>query len=284
MEKVALSVPQVHCAGCDRIIHEKLDDAPGVQGVEVDIANRQVTVEYDQTQTTRETVRNHIKEAGFDAFISEEKPMTEREPPAAKPEAMETAAPPSRALWYGLLALGVAVLAIAGYVGYELYPRFNLPAVQGAGLFLLAAGAGIASFFSPCGFPLLVTLLARETGEQAAADGKGNAVGRGLKFATALSFGAAVFLLLTGLFIAFGGGAIFAGVTFTSTAGMTIRAVIGGILILLGLIQLGVLPNPLHAVVAISKPLMRSQARYRRQSPVLGFTLFGFAYLLAGFG
>ncbi len=62
---------------------------------------------------------------------------------------------------YALLVVGVAVLAIAGYTGYELYPRFDLPAAEGAGLLVLATGAGIASFFAPCSFPLLVTLLSR---------------------------------------------------------------------------------------------------------------------------
>lgn len=280
MEKVIVSVPQLHCEGCAKSIRGELNDAPGVQEVEIDVPKRQVAVEYDQAQTTREAVRNHVRDAGFDADVLPESKGD------AKSADSRQAAQPSGALWYWMLALGITVLAVTGYAGYELYPRFDLPAVQGAALFLLAAGAGIASFFSPCGFPLLVTLLARETGVEAAAKDKSGSspVSRGFKFAIALSLGATLFLLLSGIFIAFGGGAIFAGVTFTSTAGMTIRVVIGVILISLGLVQLGVIPSPLHAVEGVSKPLMRAQARYRRQSPVFGFAIFGFAYLLAGFG
>jgi cytochrome c biogenesis protein CcdA len=48
-------------------------------------------------------------------------------------------------------------VALTGYAGYELYPRFDLPALEGASLLVLAAGAGVASFFAPCSFPLLVT-------------------------------------------------------------------------------------------------------------------------------
>jgi hypothetical protein len=51
-----------------------------------------------------------------------------------------------------------------------------------------------------------------------------------------------------------------------------------------GLAQLGVTPNPLHAVEAVARPLLRTQARYRRTRPTVGFTIFGFGYLLAGFG
>ena len=65
-------------------------------------------------------------------------------------------------LKYALLATGVALLGLAGYVGYVAYPRFHLPSVAGAALLALAAGAGVAAFFSPCSFSLLLTLLARE--------------------------------------------------------------------------------------------------------------------------
>ncbi|MDT8305317.1 MAG: hypothetical protein RRC07_05225, partial [Anaerolineae bacterium] len=65
-----------------------------------------------------------------------------------------------RYLFLGLV-IAVLLLALAGYAGYVLYPRFALPAASGAGLLLLAAAAGLASFFSPCSFPLLATLLAR---------------------------------------------------------------------------------------------------------------------------
>ncbi|MBI2843909.1 MAG: hypothetical protein HYX78_10960 [Armatimonadetes bacterium] len=195
----------------------------------------------------------------------------------------EEATRPVPSVWYWLLAFGVVILALVGYIGYELYPRFKLPAVQGAALLLLAGGAGVASFFSPCAFPLLVTLLARETGIERGAEPR-QAVRRGLVFAAALSAGAAVFLLLAGVVIAFGGGPIFAGVTFTSAAGITIRAVVGVLLILLGLIQIGVLKVPLHAAERLAKWLLRVQARRRRERPLLAFGIFGFAYLIAGFG
>jgi cytochrome c biogenesis protein CcdA len=156
--------------------------------------------------------------------------------------------------------------------------------VEGASLLLLASGAGIASFFSPCSFPLLVTLLTRQPGVQRGADRERLGFGQALTFATALSLGAAIFLILGGLVIALGGEALFAGVVFTSPSGRIIRTVVGLALIVLGLMQAGILPLSLHAVEHISRPLMHSQAHYRRQNPFLGFTIFGFGYLLAGFG
>ena len=183
-----------------------------------------------------------------------------------------------------LLALAVLALAVAGYAGYALYPRFDLPAVSGAGLLLLAAAAGIAAFFSPCSFSLLLTLLAGDI------DPHGNRhpgfSSHAWRNATALALGATLFLLATGAVIAFGGAALFAGVTFTSLAGRTIRTLTGFFLILLGLIQLGRLPVPLpfDLVSDAARPLLRRQAKLRRQHSTLGFGLYGFGYILAGFG
>ena len=125
---------------------------------------------------------------------------------------------------YGVLVAAVVAIAVAGYIGYVLYPRFDLAAVEGAGLLGLAAAAGIASFFSPCSFPLLVGLLGRP-----AATPAGGRPTRPLLFGGALAAGAAAFMLLAGLVIAAGGEAVFAGVTFTSTDGIAIRGIFGGV-------------------------------------------------------
>lgn len=181
---------------------------------------------------------------------------------------------------YLALVVIVAVVAVAGYAGYVLYPRFDLSAAQGAGLLGLAAAAGVASFFSPCSFPLLVTILAR----QAVDDTEAGRAPRPVLFGGALALGAAAFMLMAGAVIAVVGETLFAGVTFTSTTGITIRAVVGVVLVVLGLIQLGVLPVSMHAVSRLAQPLLRRQARLKRNRPAAGFAVFGFGYVLAGFG
>lgn len=186
---------------------------------------------------------------------------------------------------YWLFVAFVVLLSIGGYVGYELYPRFDLPAAEGIGLFILAVGAGIASFFAPCSFPLLVTVLGRETASTEEGGKKGN-TRRALTFAGGLSLGASIFLLLAGLALALGGSAFFSGVTFTSTIGITIRVTVGVLLILLGLVQMGVIHIPLfRKVEKWAQPMIKAQARQRRgNKQFLGFTVYGFGYLIAGFG
>jgi cytochrome c biogenesis protein CcdA len=186
--------------------------------------------------------------------------------------------PPARTRYLLLTAATVAA-ALAGYTGYLVYPRFDLPSGAGAGLLLLAAAAGIASFFSPCSFPLLLSVLARAPG------GAGtDRAGRALGYAVALAAGAAGFLLLAGVVVAVAGTALFAGVTFTSTAGRLIRAVVGVGLLLLGLIQLERLPVSFRWLEPAIHRLLRQQAGLRRRRPLLGHAMFGFGYVLAGFG
>jgi cytochrome c biogenesis protein CcdA len=128
---------------------------------------------------------------------------------------------------YLFLVIAVLLLALVGYAGYVLYPRFDLPAVSGAGLLLLAAAAGVASFFSPCSFPLLATLLARQARDVE----RRVAWARLLRFGLALASGAALFLLITGAAIALGAAPLFAGMTFTSTAGRLLRLAAGSLLV-----------------------------------------------------
>ena len=180
--------------------------------------------------------------------------------------------------------MAVALMGAAGYGAYVLYPRFNLPAVDAVGLAVLSVAAGVAAFFSPCSFPLLATLLIRETVGNRDSVARRGVWGRALAYATALSFGTIVFLALMGSVVAAGGQALVEQVTFTSLAGRIIRTVVGLMLILFGLVQLEVIRLPFGRVASLAHPLLQSQARTRRRVPAAGFAIFGFAYLVAGFG
>jgi cytochrome c biogenesis protein CcdA len=178
----------------------------------------------------------------------------------------------------GYLALigVVLLLAMAGYSTFALYPRFGLTTTAGSGLLLLAVAAGLASLFSPCSFPLLVTLLARQT------DGET----RGTLFysATAFTVGVMFFLLLLGAAIGLGAGAFISRFTFTSTAGRGLRLLVGLLLISFGVWQLrGRSLNATWLNIAL-QPLWDRQFRLRQRKSTLSYGLYGFGYVQAGFG
>ncbi len=192
---------------------------------------------------------------------------------------MSESQPARRASLYWAAVLAAALLGLAGYVGYVLYPRFDLPAGAGVGLLVLAAAAGVASFFSPCSFPLLVTMLARPI-----TDADGRPLQRAITYAAALSIGAVGFLTITGGALALGAGSLVESVTFTSTTGRVLRVVVGSALVCFGLLQLNRISIDLRRFEPRLHGVLRKQAELRRRRPFGGFVLFGFVYLLAGFG
>lgn len=185
------------------------------------------------------------------------------------------------AVRYALLTVAVVVAALAGYLGYVLFPRFDLPSATGLGLLALAGAAGFAAFFSPCSFPLLATLLARHTGADRPLTQRLRRAGG---FAAALAVGATVFVLSVGLLFALGGRGLAGAVTFTSTTGRIIRVVVGVLLVLLGAVQADRLGISFRRFEPRIHGALKRQARLRREHPVVGTAVFGFGYLAAGFG
>ncbi len=182
---------------------------------------------------------------------------------------------------YLLLVVGVVLAGVAGYVGYLVYPRFALPSVVGVGLLLLAAGAGVAAFFSPCAFPLLLILLGRQIGAGANRRARTRTA---LVFASSFSVGAVAFVLGLGALIGLGGRELVSSVTFTSPAGIGIRITVGLLLVTLGLIQAEAVSLSFHGIERVTGRMREAEARLRREHPVAGFGLFGFSYLIFGFG
>jgi cytochrome c biogenesis protein CcdA/copper chaperone CopZ len=267
MEERTFRVESIHCGGCERAIREGLGEVAGVDTATPDAGTNTVAVRFDATEVGEQQIHGRLVELGFP-------PVTAEEPGNHDGGARGLAR-------YLLLVVAVAAVAVAGYMGYVLFPRFDLPAAEGVAVLGLAAAAGVASFFSPCSFPLLLSLL----GGHASARARGEPSStRPVVFGGALAAGAGAFLVLAGVAIAAGGGVLFEQVTFDSTAGITLRLVIGVLLVGLGLVQVGALPSPFHALERTAQPMLRRQARLRRQHPVAGYGLLGFGYVLAGFG
>ncbi len=57
--------PAIECEGCAYSIRRSLGRLPGVQNVHVDIAGKDVTVTYDESQVAAKALRQRLDQAGF---------------------------------------------------------------------------------------------------------------------------------------------------------------------------------------------------------------------------
>lgn len=174
----------------------------------------------------------------------------------------------------------VAVAAIAGFGGFRLAGGLDLGAEAGAGMVALAAVTGFAVFFSPCSFPLVVGLLA---GSDRAA-GAGRRRRDGVATALAMGAGAAVFLLLTGVAFGLVGEGLTQSVGFNTLGGRILRATVAGVLVTSGLVQLGIVSIPLWRVTRLAQPVDRRRAAVADRHQYRAHMLYGFGFILAGFG
>ena len=179
-----------------------------------------------------------------------------------------------------LVTGGVLAVALAGYVGFRWSGRLDLGGEAGAGLMALAVVTGFAAFFSPCSFPLLVGLLTGQTRVSVA----GRSTREGVRSAMAMGAGAAAFLVGVGALVGLVGQGITGVIGLTTPTGRALRGVVAAVIGTAGLVQLGVLYVPLGRFARLAQPIQRARtvvsARHRRAGDVL----YGFGFLLAGFG
>lgn len=67
MSQISLQVPEVHCDHCKTSIEGAVSQVPGVEKVEVAIADATVTVEHDETASI-EAIKKTIEDQGYAVF------------------------------------------------------------------------------------------------------------------------------------------------------------------------------------------------------------------------
>jgi len=174
---------------------------------------------------------------------------------------------------FTVTAVGLLVAGIAGYAGFVAFVESDRS--TGSLLLVVAASTGFAAFFSPCSFPLLLTFLARRADESTRL-----AVVSALR----VGLGAVLLLFLVTIPIVIFGDLAATVVAFDRPAGRVFRAMIGLTLVLFGLRQARLFRlrisgfDWLAARAASTLDPSRVSTRARRDF------LYGFGYLLAGFG
>lgn len=187
---------------------------------------------------------------------------------------------PGRRIRSILLTSTVALTAVAGYGGFRLAAQIDLGAETGAGLVVLAVITGFAVFFSPCSFPLLVAILARPVGASHSTQRRRTS----LTPALAMGTGAALFLLIVGAVVGLVGEGIAQAVGFSTVPGRVLRATVAAIVLTAGLVQLGVIQVPLWRVTRLAAPLETQRAAISDRHQHAAHVLYGFGFVLAGFG
>jgi cytochrome c biogenesis protein CcdA len=168
---------------------------------------------------------------------------------------------------------GVLLVGAAGYLGFVAFVTSD--GAGGSSVLVLGALTGFAAFFSPCSFPLLLTFLSRRADES-----RGSAVRSSLR----VGLGAALMFALIGVATVIAGASVGELLGFEETSGRAFRLVLGGVLILLGLKQARLANIRMRWMDSFASVAGRRFDPSRASTRAGGDVLYGFGYLLAGFG
>ena len=185
--------------------------------------------------------------------------------------------------YLGLLAVFVTVIA-AGYLGFR---TFAATSDQGVfNLYALAVIAGVASFFSPCAFPLLPSYLSfyYQAGQKDEAHRPG--AGQALKLGLAAALGVISFTLILGIVIGILGTGVGQSLSISgpepSQFVRIFRGLVGVVLLSLGIAQLkgwNLKPKFVDAFAYRTRP-----QREGSRGPATNLYLYGLGYNAAGIG
>jgi cytochrome c-type biogenesis protein len=184
--------------------------------------------------------------------------------------------------WWQVTLVGFVIAA--GYFGFRIFAL--IPDMGALNLYFLAVTAGVASFFSPCAFPLLPTYFsfyhqARQNEAHLPAAKASN-----LQLGMAAALGVITFNLLLGLIIATLGAGMAKSSSISSEASGQLvrifRGAVGAILLLLGIAQFAgwtLKPRFVDAFAFRTRPLRDSARSLWR-----GLYFYGLGYNAAGMG
>jgi cytochrome c-type biogenesis protein len=189
---------------------------------------------------------------------------------------------PAWLLYAGLLVALAAVIA-AGYLGFRAFA--TVPGLGAFNLYLLAIVAGIASFFSPCAFPLLPSYFSfyHQAGESG---GAAPHRGRSIQLGLSAALGVMTFTLFLGLIIGVLGAGFAEGLSISgpepSQFVRGFRGVVGALLLTLGIAQLA--GRNLKPKFADTFAYRTRPQREGDRGPAASLYLYGLGYNAAGMG
>jgi cytochrome c-type biogenesis protein len=191
---------------------------------------------------------------------------------------------PTAWLQYGGLLLVLLVVIGTGYLGFRVFA--TSPNLSSANLYLFAVIAGVASFFSPCAFPLLPSYFSFYQRAGEIKEGSQFGVGNALRYGAAAALGVITFALILGAIIAVLGTGVAQGLSISgpepSQFVRVFRGIIGAVLLILGIGQLlgwNLKPTFADAFAFNTRP-----RREGGRGPSTNLYLYGLGYNAAGMG
>ncbi len=186
--------------------------------------------------------------------------------------------PKSHVRSFILSIASIAVVTMLGYLGFVIFLKDVMPAFSLYSLYLIAIIAGVATFFSPCSFPLLPGYLSFYY--QASHNKRENPT---LYYGILAALGVLSFNLILGAVIALFGEGVATTLSISnptpSPLTRMLRIGIGAILVALGAIQLSNFTFHTRILDVLTK---RFSAATRAGGK--GLYLYGFGYNIAGMG
>ena len=65
-KRTVIKIGGMHCAGCVTAIQGYVSDLPGINKIEVNLANEKATLEYDESKIRLNTIEKAIQEVGYE--------------------------------------------------------------------------------------------------------------------------------------------------------------------------------------------------------------------------
>ena len=66
IDNIIFTVPDMSCSHCENSIKKAVGTLNGVENVIVDLASKKVSVEFEPTKVSAETIRNSIEDQGYE--------------------------------------------------------------------------------------------------------------------------------------------------------------------------------------------------------------------------
>ena len=175
-----------------------------------------------------------------------------------------------------VVSVGMLAVGLGGYLGFVSFVERGGPGGLGLGVMGLAVATGFAAFFSPCSFPLLLTFLVRQhaTGSRR----------RTVISSLSVALGALVFFGLLAVVLSLLGQGLGHIIGFDTTTGRLFRSLLGVFLLLLGLRQAGLIEARFGIFDGVARAAAKTFDTSGVENPMKRNFVYGFGYVLAGFG